>query len=112
MNLDTGLNINGDFDTGADGKIYRISGEEETRQKLYILLSARAGKFIYDRELGSGIFGADIQNADCTERIEAQARKALDKTAGAEVVGVVVDNGTVYVSVELDGKVYDIELRL
>ncbi len=103
--MDTALNITGDISRDT------VSGSDEIQQRLYILLSARYGKFIYDRELGSDIFSVDISQPDCTDIIESHARKALSDMPNAEIIGVVADNGNICIGVEADGEIYEITLR-
>lgn len=110
--MDTALNINGDIALSELGKPYRISGKDEIQQQLYILLSAKKGGFIYDRELGSDIFTVDLSALNCLSEIEAKARQALTDFPTAEIVGVSIDNGTISLSIELDNELYEIELRI
>ena len=102
--MDTALNI---MDISRD----TVSGRDEIQQKLYIMLSARHGKFIYDRELGSDIFSADVSQPDFTDKIEAHARKALSDMPNAEIVGVEADNGSICIGVEVDSEIYEITVR-
>lgn len=103
--MDTALNIFGDISRDT------VSESDEIQQKLYILLSARHGKFIYDRELGSDIFSVNTSQPDCIDKIESHARKALSDMPDAEIVGVVADNGTVCIGVEVDSRIYEITIR-
>ena len=52
--MDTALS-NGDFAEDKSGKMYRISGIEETLQRCKILLGIKRGSFCYNRNLGSDI---------------------------------------------------------
>ena len=103
--MDTALNITGDISRDT------VSGSDEIQQRLYILLSARYGKFIYDRELGSDIFSVDVSQPNFTDRIESCARKALHDMPDAEIVGVEANNGNICIGVEADGEIYEITLR-
>lgn len=112
INIDTALNINGDFDTDSEGMAYRISGNDEIRQKVYILLSARLGEFIYDRTLGSDIHNIDISQPEACDEIIAQARKTLCDIPQIEVTGAQINDGQITVSVQIDGEICDIILRI
>ncbi len=105
--LDTALCINGDFDKDENNNIFFISGNEEVKQKLYIMLSMKKGSFIYDRELGSGLYKC----VDDMQQIEAEARKALSRFPEAEVTGVSAQDGMICVSVMYNGENYDINIR-
>ncbi len=87
-----------------------MNGREEIYQKLYILLAAQKGGFIYDRRLGSDIYSINISQPDCIPLIEAKARAALTEFPDAEVVGVTAENSNICVSVELDDEIYEIDL--
>lgn len=102
--MDTALNIQ---DISPD----TVSGRDEIQQKLYILLSARHGKFIYDRELGSDIFSVDVSQPDFTDQIESHARKALSDMPNAEIIGVSADNGNLCIGIEVDSEIYEITIR-
>lgn len=102
--MDTALNIQ---DISCD----TVSGNDEIQQKLYILLSARHGRFLYDRELGSDIFSVDVSQPDYTDKIEACARKALSDMPDAEIVGVETDNGDICIGVEVNSEIYEITIR-
>ncbi|MEE0931360.1 MAG: hypothetical protein UIM53_10195 [Acutalibacteraceae bacterium] len=52
--MDTAIK-NGDFNVDETGKIYAISGMEETLQRCRILLETRQGEFCYNQKLGSNI---------------------------------------------------------
>ena len=88
-----------------------VSGRDEIQQKLYIMLSARHGRFIYDRELGSDIFSVDVSQPDFTDQIESHARKALHDMPNAEIVGVEANNGNICIGVEVDSEIYEITIR-
>ena len=103
--MDTALNIAGDISPDT------ISGTDELKQQLYIALSAKKGRFIYDRGLGSDIFLADISEPDCINKIEAFARKALSDISNAEVIGVVAENNSICIGVETDSGIYDITIN-
>ena len=77
----------------------------------YSRRSAKKGRFIYDRGLGSDIFLADISEPDCINKIEAFARKALSDISNAEVIGVVAENNSICIGVETDSGIYDITIR-
>lgn len=61
--MDTAIK-NGDFSVNETGKIYTISGMEETLQRCRILLGIRKGEFCYNQNLGSSIYllKADDEN--------------------------------------------------
>lgn len=61
--MDTALK-NGDFNVNETGKIYTISGMEETLQRCKILLETHQGNFCYNQKLGSNIhlLKADDEN--------------------------------------------------
>lgn len=94
------------------GGSFNMDGRSETEQKIYIILAAHKGKFIYDRELGSEIYKVDISGADPVGEIEAKARDALSGLPWAEVVGVSLADGKITVSVEVEGKVSDFVLSV
>ena len=102
--MDTALNMR-------DISLDTVSGRDEIQQKLYIMLSARHGKFIYDRELGSDIFSVDISQPNFTDQIESHARKALHDMPNAEIIGVEADHGNICIGVEVDSEIYEITVR-
>ena len=108
---DTAININGDVARDSGGRVYYVSGREETAQRLYILLSAKRGGFIYGRELGSGIGLVGLTDSDAALRVEAYARQALAGMPSAEVTGAAVANGEVTVFVAVDNEEYNITIR-
>lgn len=110
--MDTALNKNGDFNTDNIGQVYFISGTDEIKQKVYILLSAKLGEFIYDRTLGSDIYKINLSEDTAINKITAQARKALSCVSQAEVIKVKTDNGNIIISVKIYENIYDIELRI
>ena len=87
-----------------------MNNSDYISQKLYILLSAKKGGFIYDRGLGSDIFKAYVSQPDCIPLIEAQARAALTEFPQAEIVGVTAENTGICVSVQLDDEIYEIDI--
>lgn len=109
--MDTALNINGDFEKDENGMAYRIFGKDEIKQKAYILLSARLGAFIYNRELGSEIYKIDINQDDAVQKITAQARKTLADIPQIEVIGAEIVNGQVIVSININDENYAVTLR-
>ena len=102
--MDTALNMR---DISCD----TVSGRDEIQQQLYIMLSARHGRFLYDRELGSDIFSVDISQPDFTDKVESHARKALSDMPNAEIVGVEANNGNICIGVEVDSEIYEITIR-
>ncbi len=110
--MDNAINVNGDFKTDDSGKIYRIFGTEELKQKIYILLSARLGEFIYDRSLGSEIYSIDKSADDAVDEIISKARHTLADTEYVEVTNASIEDDTVTVSVMIYDNEYDIELRV
>ncbi len=107
--MDTALNIDGDFDVVNDS-VSSVEGLKELKQKMYITLSVRKGAFIYDRELGSDVFETDLNSSNCVEEIEMKARNALSDFPNVEVIGVIVDENVITVSVEYNDEVLEIEL--
>ncbi|MEE0858627.1 MAG: histidine kinase [Acutalibacteraceae bacterium] len=61
--MDTALK-NGDFAKNESGKIYSISGMEETLQRCRILLTVKQGSFCYNRAFGNNLhtLSADDKN--------------------------------------------------
>ena len=110
--MDTALNINGDFDSDAVGMAYRICGNDELKQKVYIILSARLGEFVYDRTLGSEIYNIDISSPTACEKITAKARKALLELPQTEVTKTEINDGKITVFVDINGINYAVELRI
>ncbi|MBQ3929287.1 MAG: hypothetical protein II711_04260 [Clostridia bacterium] len=108
--MDTALHISGDFEQSGD-EVLTVSGIQEIRQQVYIMLSAHKGAFIYDRELGSDIGKVDLSSENCIEEVEACARAALADVEGAEVVGVTIDDGAVWVSVVVQDTVFEVQVR-
>ncbi len=109
--MDMSLNINGDFNTDGFGRPYEIDGTDEILQKIYISLSGRRGKFIYDRELGGELYKTELTDGYAEELLEAAAREAVQDIAGAEICGVRIRHSVAYAYAEIDGKMYEIELR-
>lgn len=102
------MSINGDILVDDNGNICLLSDKEEIKQRLYIMLSARLGGFIYDRELGSELPDASLTDSD---QVAALARKALCRMPEAEVTGVEISDDSLFISVEYEGNVYDINVR-
>lgn len=111
IDTDTAININGDVARDSGGKVYYVSGREETAQRLYILLSARKEGFIYDRELGSDIGLIDLNDSSAALKAEACARRALACMPSAEVTGAAVEGDNVTVFVSVDDEEYSISVR-
>lgn len=109
--MDTSISINGDFDTDENENLFFIDGNDELKQKIYILLSASEGGFIYDRTLGSRISGIDTDSADACVLIEAEARRTLGQLDGVEVTGAEVRNGRIFVFVSNGENEFEVELR-
>ncbi len=105
------MGINGDLLRDSSGRPYFVSDRDETAQRLYILLSAKRGGFIYDRELGSDIGLIDPADSDASVRAEAYARRALACMPQAEVTGVCVEQNGITVFVTADGEEYGIRVR-
>ena len=110
--MDTALNINGDFEKDSEGMAYRISGLDEVKQKIYILLSAKLGEFIYDRTLGTDIHNIDTSQPTACDEIIAQARKTLCDIPQAEIVGAEINDGQITVSVQINEEICNIILRI
>ncbi len=110
--MDTAIETNGDFAKDTNGAAYSIFGIDEIKQKIYILLSARLGEFIYDRNLGSKIYNIDLSLPTAKNDIIAQARKTLCSIPEVEVTGAEISGEDVTVQVKIEQQVYNIELRL
>lgn len=110
--MDTALNINGDFKKDIYGRAYMISGNDEIKQKIYIILSARLGKFVYDRTLGSEIYKIDLTLPNACDMITAQARKMLEIIPAAEVEGSEITDGKITVYVDINGECTAVELKI
>ncbi len=109
--MDTALSRSGDFFLNARQEMEPLTGREEQRQRLYLLLSARRGGFLYDKCFGSSIFQVDLQQSDALLQIEARAREALDCLPDAEVTGVSAEPDGIHVFVLKDNVNYDIGIR-
>ena len=110
--MDTALNTNGDFEKDSSGRAYSIFGNDELKQKIYIILSARLGEFIYDRTLGSEIYRTDISSPTACDEITAKARKALLEIPQAEVTKTEITDGKIIVYVDINGVNNAVELRI
>ncbi len=108
---DTAINLRGDVARDSSGKVHYVSGREEIQQRLYILLSAKKGKFIYDRSIGSGIWQTDPDDGDAVLRIEAYARQALSGMPEAEVTGAEIQDGQITVFAAVGDEEYSIIVR-
>ncbi|MBQ9461763.1 MAG: hypothetical protein IJU51_07620 [Clostridia bacterium] len=106
--MDMKLGLHGDMEINSMGLPYHIAGMEELIQRIYVLLSARKGGFIYNRELGSGISEVSPDDPQAVPKIEACARKALESIPEAEVTGAAINDGQITVTVSLTG--IDIEI--
>lgn len=102
------MSINGDILVDDSGNLCLLSGREEIKQRLYIMLSARRGGFVYDRELGSELCDASLTDSD---NAAALARKALSRMPEAEVTGVDISGDLLCVSVVYEGYLYNINVR-
>lgn len=106
--MDTALSIGGDLAVDTRGMLYYVSGREEICQQIYILLSAKKGAFIYNRELGSRISGSPALSA---EQAAALAREALRTIPRAEVLSAEFEDGDLTVRVGYGGEVLVINVR-
>ncbi len=105
--MDTALDRNGDFAVDQFDRLFFLSGSDEMKQQVYILLSVQKGTFLYDRDLGSDVAAA----GDQLTLIEAKARCALKKMPEAEVIGVRREEGILTVSVAVNGERMDVAVR-
>lgn len=109
--MDTFLSVDGDLGIDSEGKPYLIDNEEELLQKVYILLSAKKEKFIYDRKFGSKINEVDISGENAADEISAMARDTLEVLPYAEVISAEISENTVIITVEINETEYDVILR-
>ena len=83
--------------------------EEDTellKQKLYMMLCGRKGRFLYDRNLGSEICDVDFFDADSIEKVTSKARTAVKAIENAEVTDVEKVQGEFWIYIEVNGEVY------
>ncbi len=106
--MDTALDYHGDFLKDENGKGFLIDDEAELWQKVYLILSAKKGQFVYDRTLGSEIG----ENPQDTRKVEASARAALKILPFAEVQKVELNADGVVVTVSMNGKTKDMKVRI
>ena len=106
--MDMKLGLHGDMEINSLGLPFHIAGFEELVQRIYVLLSAKKGGFIYNRELGSSIDSVSPEDPQAVPKIEAFARKALESIPEAEVTGAAINDGGITVMVSLSG--IDIEI--
>ena len=107
--MDTALSISGDLALDSREMPYFVSGTEEVRQRLYIMLSATKGGFIYNRELGSRL--SQEEPAD-NAQAEALAREALSALPDAEVISAVIFDGELTVRIRYEGEELIINVRI
>lgn len=96
---------NGDFKKNSAGKPIQISGFEELKQRIYIRLKTRLGKFIYDRNLGSEIT-TDVENNQLTGLI----RKALPELFDVDLISAFMNNGSLKVTFNSDFGEFNLEI--
>lgn len=97
---------NGDFKKNPAGKPIQISGFEELKQRIYIRLKARLGRFIYDRNLGSEIT-ADVEN----NQLAGLIRKALPELFDVELVSAFMNNGNLKVKFNSEFGEFTLEIQ-
>ena len=100
--MDTAL-INGDFAENETGKIYAVSGMEETIQRCKILLGIQQGSFCYNRKLGGNLQRLSPQDEYLDGNALLLVREALLPVRQVEVVSVVptVENDEICLSVTI-----------
>ncbi|MBR2177156.1 MAG: hypothetical protein IJ861_09465 [Clostridia bacterium] len=109
--MDLALTDNGTLKEDFECRPYLIDGIDEVLQKVYIILSAKKGRFIYDRELGSNLYQIDMEAEDAEEGMESEARNALRDTPFVEVKKAEIRNGKAYIIIEIDDQEYEIPVR-
>ena len=102
--MDSALDISGSYKTDSAGYPYMLEGRQEVLQQAYILLCAKSGGFIYDRELGCGDYEDEAQ-------LEAAARDALRELPELEISGVSITPEKTSVTVLLEGETSEIIIR-
>lgn len=102
--MDMALDLSGDYKTDENGLPYIIDGEDETAQQAYIMLTADAGGYIYDRGLGCGEYNDKAQ-------LEAAAREALREIPDVEVIGAEMSQEEEYVMISVSGQERRIDIR-
>ncbi len=106
--MDSALSRSGDLALDDRGLPYLISDTDETAQQLYILLSARRGRFLYDRRLGSRL---SEETPLTIHQAEALAREALILLPGAEVLSAELSGGELLVRISYEGQHYEIIVK-
>ncbi len=98
--MDTAL-CNGDFAQNETGKIYTISGMEETVQRCKILLGIKKGSFCYNRNLGSNLDSLSTEDEYLSGNALLLVREALLPLKQVEVTNVIpfTRNGTLILAV-------------
>ncbi len=100
---------------------FEISGEQygmpdemtqgnDTVSRIFTALCAMRGKYIYDRELGSVIRPTTNYTENDKNFIESAARMALKRIPAAEVTGIRLQNGKVYIAVSVGDLQTEIEI--
>ena len=102
--MDTAIGTGGDLERDSRGRPVLIDGKDELMQRAYILLAAKKGSFVYDRELGSDIYSVSPSDAGAAGTIEEMARDALGAIPGMEVNGVMINEGEVRIFAALEGE--------
>ena len=90
---------------------YGINQISKIILRIYIMLSAHRGEFIYDRELGSEIHLIDKTQENAAELVEISAREALREFPYCEVKSAESYGEKIKIKMEIYGKEYDIELQ-
>ncbi|MBQ7522849.1 MAG: histidine kinase [Clostridia bacterium] len=100
--MDTAL-INGDFAENETGKIYAVSGMNETVQRCKILLGIQQGSFCYNRKLGGNLHLLSPQDEYLDGNALLLVREALLPVKQVEVVSVIplVQNENISLSVTI-----------
>ncbi len=101
--MDTAL-LNGEFDLDGRGMPYLIGGLAELMQRVYISLKMKRGSFIYSRELGSELSGAEAVEDALHSRAELLAREAVADIPQAKLSNLTAsrtEDGKIKISLEL-----------
>lgn len=102
---------NGDVKKDSAGRYIKITGRDAEFQRALICITARLGKFIYNRELGSRAGEIETGGAESARRLELVLNEALAKYEKTSV-RVTEYGERLVVKITIDGESRIEEVRL
>lgn len=102
---------NGDISVDSTGRFVRIAEKDALFQRVMICISARLGKFVYDRGLGSVRDEIEIAGTDSLQRLELVLNEALARFENTYLTVLEYDE-KIKVRICIDGECRDEEVYM